>query len=84
MASYSERAFKHVQQDGMVFVPKSDGKIKGDDHGSTPKIYRSNISLRSSIVLSPLNQASFMHDGEGRGMVRPVATVKPSADGRAP
>ena len=29
----------------MVFVVKRDGKIKGDDHGSTSKIYRSNISL---------------------------------------
>ena len=46
----------------MAFVVKSGGKIKGGDHGSTPKIYRSNRSL--TIFNSAVSvESSFLHTG---------------------
>ena len=46
----------------MVLVVKSDEKIKGDDHDSTPKTYRSNISL--TIFNSAVSvESSFLYAG---------------------
>ena len=46
----------------MIFVVKSDGKIKGDENGSTPKNYRSNISL--TIFKSAVSvESSFLYAG---------------------
>ena len=46
----------------MVFVVKSDGKIKGDNNGSTPKIYRSKITL--TIFNSAVSvESSFLYAG---------------------
>ena len=47
-ASYCERTFEPVHQDGMVCGVESGGKIKGDENGNTPKIYLfEHIGLRS-------------------------------------
>ena len=46
----------------MVFVVKSDEKIKGDGNGSTAKIYHSNISLtffNSTVTV----ESSFLYAG---------------------